>query len=397
MISVQEASNIIMKAARPLGTITVPLAEATGKILQESLAADQDFPPFDRVMMDGIALNMEAWQNGRRVFKIQGMQTAGAPPLTLESSTNCLEVMTGAMLPQGTDVVVRYEDISVEDGTARVNIEELEGWKNIHKKGTDKQKGEVLLAKGTPISPAEIAVLATVGRSMVKVSKWPRVAIISTGDELVDVSEIPEPYQIRRSNSYALQSALHEWGVAAKMHHLPDDKDQMLEALRQILEDNDCIIMSGGVSKGKRDYVPEALDQLGVQQLFHRVKQRPGKPFWFGTAPGEKAVFAFPGNPVSAFMCFYRYFRPWLLLSAGISQDRQFAVLGKDFEFFPDLTYFLQVKVKNQDGRLTADPVAGRGSGDLANLLQADAFLELPAEQEIFRAGEPYPLVVYRA
>lgn len=396
MISVQEASHIIMKEARLLRVKSVPLTEATGKVLQESVAADQDFPSFDRVMMDGIAVHLKAWENGQRSFKVQGIQPAGSPQLALENSADCLEVMTGAMLPRGADVVIRYEDVSIEDGKALINLDKPKRWANIHKKGVDKQKGEVLINEGTFISPAETAVLATVGKSMVKVSEWPRVAIVSTGDELVDVHETPRPYQIRRSNSYALQSALRQWGMEAKMYHLPDDKDQMLEHLKQVFLEHDTIILSGGVSKGKRDFVPEALDQLQVQQLFHRVKQRPGKPFWFGKAPGEKAVFAFPGNPVSTFMCFYRYFWPWLLLSAGISRDREWAVLGKDFEFAPDLTYFLQVKVKNQDGCLTAFPIVGKGSGDLANLLQADAFLELPAERSVFRKGEVYPLVVYR-
>jgi molybdopterin molybdotransferase len=222
------------------------------------------------------------------------------------------------------------------------------------------------------------------------------VAIISTGDELVAIDDKPNAYQIRRSNSYALQSALTDLGAEAVCFHLEDEKSAMEKNLTRIVKEFDVLILSGGVSKGKFDFVPGVLESIGIRKLFHQVSQRPGKPFWFGQSEEGKIAFALPGNPVSTFMCFYRYVKPWMLRSLGAPQEEVLAILGRDHSFPPPLTCFLQVSVKNEQGRLVAYPDPGGGSGDFANLKNVSGFIELPLEKSHFNAGEVFPYISFR-
>jgi molybdopterin molybdotransferase len=351
--------------------------------------------------MDGIAYRYEAALKADRL-PVEGMQPAGSPPMQLQQESACLEVMTGAMLPENTDTVTRYEDVEFfeEDGQryARLTVRPGKKGQNAHARGTDQQAGTELIKAGRVMGPAEIAVAASVGKHLVKVSLKPSIGIISTGDELVDVDQQPAPYQIRRSNTYALQAALLQMGILADMYHLADDKTTIQAGMEEALIKHDVLILSGGVSKGKKDYVPEVLESLGMEKLFHKVKQRPGKPFWFGKNLNDKVVFALPGNPVSTFMCFNRYFRPWLMRSMGAEcKPLPYARLSRDVDFKPSLTYFMQVKLQNsEDGSLLAIPEEGKGSGDFANLLYCDAFMMLPDDKEAFKTGEVYPVVVYR-
>jgi molybdopterin molybdotransferase len=251
---------------------------------------------------------------------------------------------------------------------------------------------------GGLLSAAEIGVTATVGKTQLIVGRLPKVVIISTGDELVDVDETPLPHQIRKSNVHTLAAAISAWGLNFSLLHLKDDKAEILKKLTQSLATYDVLLMSGGVSAGKLDYVPEVLEELGVTKLFHRIAQRPGKPFWFGKAEDGTPVFAFPGNPVSSFLCLHRYFFPWLRNSMGLLPvESAFAKLTEDFSFKPNLTYFLQVKLQcAENGQMWAAPKMGGGSGDLANLVDADAFLELPDGRQHFSKGEAFPCFRYR-
>lgn len=401
MIDAQEAYRIVLENHLPLKFIELPLTESQGHVLQESVYADRDFPPFDRISMDGIAYQFDqAMQHDR--FAVGGMQMAGSPVQQLKDAKACLEVMTGAMRPENTDTVTRYEDVEFfeENGQkyARLTVRPDKKGQNIHAKGLDEKAGTELLKAGCILGPAEIAVAASVGKSRLKVGLRPRIGIISTGDELIDVNQHPKPYQIRRSNTYALQAALQQMGMLADMYHLADDKITIQASMEEALIKHDVLILSGGVSKGKKDYVPEVLEGLGMKKLFHRVKQKPGKPFWFGKNLNNKVVFALPGNPVSTFMCFNRYFRPWLMRSMGAEEKPlHYAKLTTDIGFKPPLTYFMQVKLKSEkDSSLSATPYEGQGSGDFANLLACDAFMMLPDSKDVFKAGEVYPVVVYR-
>lgn len=397
MITVQAATDIVLQNTYDFGAESIPLEQAIGRILAENLSADRDFPPFDRVTMDGIAIHFDTFVAGQRDFKIEGLQAAGAPQLTLEKTTHCLEVMTGAMLPQGTETVVRYEDLDIVEGIATIKIAEIEAGQNIHKRGSDRRQGDLLVPSNRLISPAEIGVAATVGKAHLQVKKLPRVIIISTGDEIVDVTETPLAHQIRSSNAHTIQSLLTRWRIQATRLHLPDDRDATVEGLRQALKNFDVLILSGGVSMGKLDYVPEALSTLGVEKLFHKVQQRPGKPFWFGKTSAGTTVFALPGNPVSSFMCAVRYVEPWLCKSLGLPIVPQFAIINETIIFKPNLTYFLQVQLSTDEtGRMLASPLEGGGSGDLANLTEADGFLELPQGQEVYEIGEVFRFWNYR-
>jgi len=409
MITSQKALEIILNASQDFGIEEIPFLNAAGRVLKEDIKADRDFPPFNRASMDGIAITIKPFNEGVREFPIEGIQAAGSSQLTLQNLSNCIEVMTGAMTPKNTEAVIPYELVEIQEGVAKVITNDISFFQNIHKKGLDRKQDDTLISKNTVITPAEIGVLATVGKSTVNVAKLPKVMIISTGDELVEVDQTPQDFQIRRSNVYTLVHLLGELKINSDIIHISDDKPLLKEKISNILKDYDVLLFSGAVSKGKFDFLPEIFDELGVEKLFHKVRQRPGKPFWFGrkvpsgmSKQNEKkrkstVVFAFPGNPVSTFVSCMKYFYPWFKKSVGIQyENKNFAVLAKDFNFKPDLTYFLQVKIENNQGTLNAMPIAGHGSGDLANLVDNDGFIELPTGKQLFNKGEVFPLIAYR-
>lgn len=398
MITVEEALKIIDQNIRDHGVESIPLHSATGRIIREEIGADRDMPPYDRVTMDGIAIVFSEFERGRREFKVDDVAPAGSPVKHLSDSEKCLEVMTGAILPEGTDTVIPYEMVEINEGVATVQLDDIEFRQNIHFQGIDRKKGDVIIAPGKKLSSVEIGVCATVGKSEVSVSRLPKAIIISTGDELVDIDQSPLPHQIRRSNVYRIKTLLSNYHINVDTAHLNDDYEEIVNQLKKILSDYELVILSGGVSKGKFDFLPKALEELGVQKYFHRIKQRPGKPFWFGGKPGAATVFAFPGNPVSSFMCMQQYFKRWLEKSLRADENvYPKAVLNDNVLFKPDLTYFLEVKLSySQKGKLLANPVKGNGSGDLANLVDADAFIVLPRGREEFKKGEVHPLIFYR-
>lgn len=397
MVTVQEATQIVLQNSfRNILPESVSITESVGRILSEEVRADRDFPPFNRVSMDGIAINFEEWSRGRRTFYIEDIQAAGEDQKMLRKEENALEAMTGAILPENTDTIIRYEDINIMDSVASVTTQEVKKGQHIHYQGSDAKKGDILLEPGRIISPSEVALFATVGLSHVDVLSYPKAAIVSTGDELVEIDKNPEPYQIRRSNTYALHAAMKQLDWKASLFHLPDNKDFQRESLETIVASHDVIILTGGVSKGKFDYIPQVLEEIGIKKKVHQVSQRPGKPFWFGVDKKGKVVFALPGNPVSTFLCFYRYIKPWFFHSLGLPVSAYAATLGEDITFEAKLTYFLQVQVVNESGCLVAYPKAGGGSGDFANLKEVDAFLELPLDKTVFKKGEVYPLIPFR-
>jgi len=395
MISTSEATSIIQQNLWKPVSEQISLLKSVNRVLAENIISDRDFPPFDRVTMDGIAIAFDNYEKGIRNFTIEGIQAAGVPQQKLITASGCIEVMTGAMLPAGTDTIIRYEDLKISDKHAEILSATIRKGDNVHKQGNDFKKNSPLISKGSIISSAEIPLIASVGKSAVAVCTLPRTAIISTGDELVNIDEIPKPHQIRKSNVYALATGLTRFGIEAQLFHLEDNEVSIKKNLQTILPGNDLIILSGGVSKGKFDFIPATLESLGIKKHFHLVKQRPGKPMWFGTGE-NKTVFALPGNPVSTFMCFYQYIEPWLLKSLGATFSPTKAILGSDFTFNLPLTYFLQVKIKNEEGRFLAAPIPGGGSGDFVNLRDADGFLELPEGQINFKKGEVFNFISFR-
>jgi molybdopterin molybdotransferase len=393
MVTVEEAERIILEECRDFGKEVISFDKYLGRVLAEDIFADRDLPPFNRVTMDGIAISYEAYRNGTRAFKIKATQSAGEQPIEISTDDECVEIMTGAPLPSTTDTVIPYEEIEIKNGSAIIKTETALPNQNIHTVGRDKKQNEILVEANQFITPTIITIAATVGKTTLSAKKLPSIIIVSTGDELVEVNETPNPFQVRRSNNYTIKTVLKEYGLYADMLHLPDEEPITENQLKRCIDEYDIIILSGGVSMGKFDYVPAALEKLQVKKLIHKVQQRPGKPFWFGTHSKGTRVFAFPGNPVSAFLCLHRYFLPWLKTSWQLKTNKTYAILNDDFTFKPLLQYFLQVKLHiNEKGELLADPVAGNGSGDFANLLQTDAFMELPVEEFDFRKGEVFPI-----
>ncbi len=394
MITVEEAEKIILAQAADYGAEIIPFELALGRVLAENIKADRDLPPFDRVTMDGIAVNYSAIESGISTFKIKATQAAGDEPVDIEEHDDCVEIMTGAMLPGSADTIIRYEDLELRAGLATLVTNEIKRGQNIHYKGKDKKQDEIVASIGQFITPALISMVASVGETELRVRKLPRVVILSSGDELIEVDQTPSPYQIRRSNNYTVKAVLKQHHIEADMLHLPDNPEIIKKQLKNCLENYDVLLLSGGVSMGKFDHIPKALEELNVEQLFYKVQQRPGKPFWFGKHNKGPLVFAFPGNPVATFMCLHRYFLPWLSASLDIKQKPPLrAVLNNRVSFHHPLKYFLQVKLHNNEYcQLVATPVEGNGSGDFANLTDTDAFMELPLERNEFKKGEVFKI-----
>lgn len=382
MISFQEAFDTVITTARSFGSETVPLSKAVGRILAEDSLADRDFPPFDRATKDGIAIHLTE-DTSRQAYTIQGIAAAGSPQMHLTKPQNGLEIMTGAVIPKNANTVVMYEHLDIVDGKAYIK-KPIRLGQNIHQKGSDRRQGSTLLKKHTLLTAAEIGVLATVGQSKVSVQKLPKVILISTGDELVSVDSIPKPHQIRQSNSHTLQAALSNFGIDADIIHIKDDKQTIKNIIAQTMNSSDVLLISGAVSKGKFDYLPEALMELGVQKKFHRVRQRPGKPFWFGIHPVmETTVFGFPGNPVSTFASFYAYFVPWLKRCLSVATKEIHVHLDKPFENKTDLTRLINVHTFLKDGCLIAKQMNDNGSGDLVSLVNANGFIQVEPHAKI--------------
>ena len=392
MLSAAEALDRILATMPALPAERVAAVSATGRVLRQTVVAERDQPPFDRVMMDGIAIAFADVQRGTRTFPIQGTQMAGEPARRLEAA-HAIEIMTGAALPPGADCIVPVERINVADGVAVLEdgYDPLER-QFIHARASDYAEGDELLKAGRRIAPTDVAVIASAGLADIDVSALPVVRIISTGDELVPAGQAIAPHEIRLSNGPAIVSMLASHGyVGCEQDHVADERGILEERIAAHLEEADVLILSGGVSMGKADYVPEVLASLGVEVVFHKVAQRPGKPMWFGTAPGNKVVFALPGNPVSALVCCRHYVIPALAkASRSGAALPEFAALTSDVTFEPDLTCFQPVRlVSNAAGQLLALPVKTNTSGDFAALAGTDGYVELAREQTRFPSGTP--------
>lgn len=394
MIPVEEAEKIILSEVKDFGKELIPFENSLNRILAEDLFTDRDLPPFNRATLDGIAIQYSSFENGIHSFRIKAIQAAGEPSIDINNADECIEIMTGAAVPATTDTVIGYEDIEIKNGIAIIKNKSFKKGQGIHLKGTDKKENEIIVKASQIITPVIISSAASVGKTALLVKKLPKAVIISSGDELVDVHDKPNPYQIRRSNSYIIAASLERYNLKADVLHIPDNPEVTKQNIGHCMQNYDVIILSGGISMGKFDYIPGTLKDLSVKKLFHKVRQKPGKPFWFGRHENGVIVFAFPGNPVSTYMCLNRYFIPWLKSCMGLPFTKnKYAILNEDFSFTASLQYFLQVKLNMEiNGTLTAMPFEGNGSGDFANLSEADAFMELPMERNNFTKGEVFAI-----
>jgi molybdopterin molybdotransferase len=395
MLTPAEADAAIAAHLAQFPEELLSLPACAGRILRQDIHAERDAPPFDRVAMDGIAIAIAAFRRGRREFRVAAMQAAGQAPVSLEFPDDCIEVMTGATLPPGCDTVVPVERISVAAGVATIEAAYVpDPWMHVHRRAADARAGDRLLAAGMRLGGPELAIAASAGQSMLKIARLPRIAVISTGDELVEPGLPVLNHQVRRSNSYGLAAALRLAGFPpATDLHLPDQRPLLIDRLAQEIERHEVLVLSGGVSAGRFDHVPAVLAEIGVRRVFHQVSQRPGRPLWFGVNDRGVMVFALPGNPVSVLVCLARYVTPALLAAAGArATARQYVALGRAYEFRAPLTCFLPVLLEyDPDGRTMAVPRPTGGSGDFISLAGTDGFVELPQGPASHPAGLVIP------
>jgi molybdopterin molybdotransferase len=372
-----------------------PISHCVGRILRQDVCAERDNPPFDRVSMDGIAVNSRALGRGVRRYLIQATQAAGTPPLTLEHGDGAIEVMTGAILPHQADVVIPLEHYSLTDAMVTLTRDVSDTpYQNVQRRGEDAPRGTLMLRSGQLLGAPEIAVAASAGLAHLRVAAEPALMVISTGDELVEPGEPVAEHQVRRSNVYAMVAALRARGFERVGNdHIVDDEAKLRERLALHLATHDVLILSGGVSMGKFDFVPRVLTQLGVREIFHKVAQRPGKPIWFGIGPQGQAVFGLPGNPVSTLVCLIRYVVPALLAAGGAVRGahRRLALMAP-VSFDLPLALFMPVSAEPDEwGRLWAKPRPTNGSGDHISLVGTDGFIELPPGPPLQAVPNTYP------
>ncbi|HEY1764688.1 MAG TPA: molybdopterin molybdotransferase MoeA [Opitutaceae bacterium] len=396
MLTPEAAEALIFETLPTVHREDCPLSDAHGRILRADLTADRDLPPFDRVTMDGFAVRASALAKGIARFRVGGTQAAGMRPFSLGPDEQaCIEIMTGAVLPEGADCVVPYEDAKREgDWAVLAGGNSLGAGQNVHRRGSDHRAGTVVVRAGVRLSGREIAVAAACGHAVLTVSHSPRVAILSTGDELVEVDGLVAPHQIRRSNDYALRAALIRAGYPrADRFHLRDIRHEIEHMLWHVLAEYDAVLITGGVSKGKFDFLPAELERQGVRKILHGVAQRPGKPFWFGMGARLTPVFALPGNPVSAYTCLHRYVLPALDHAGGLeAQPLLRAALAEPVALRANLAWLLPVRISSGPrAELVASPGGVATSGDFGGLVETDGFLELPASEGGFPAGHMAP------
>ncbi len=391
MLSPSEADLLIGQHLQCLPIESLPLAQCAGAVLRENIYAERDEPPFDRVAMDGVALDSRAVSAGTRTFHIQATQTAGETPLSLAASDRCIQVMTGAVLPAGCDAVVPEEELALARGRAVLGpAAHAEAWRCVRRRGSETRQGTLLVSAGVKLHAPQIAIAAAAGMARIRVSSQPMLAVISTGNELIEPGEPVLAHQVRRANAYAIVSALREHGFQRVADdHLQDDLAELRVRLRFHLETHDVLVLSGGVSGGRFDLIPQVLKELGVRALVDGVAQRPGKPMWFGVAASGTAVFGLPSSAVSSLVCLTRYVLPALYGSLGQSPlPPERMALGAPVSIADAQTHFLPVRCEQDDwGRAWAQPASTHDPADSTSLAATDGFVELPPGPNTYAKG----------
>jgi molybdopterin molybdotransferase len=384
LISIEEARRLVLETVRMLGSERVALADAHGRVLAEDLTSAVDVPPFDSSAMDGFALVA----GPARELDVEGESRAGHPfEGELEPGT-AVRISTGAAVPAAATAVIPVEHTSESDG--RVSVDETAAGANIRRAGEDLRAGDVVLGRGTRLGPAELGVAASVGRAELVCAHRPRVALLVTGDELVQPGEQLGPGQIYSSNAFALAGQVAVAGAELVAREtVPDTAAGTHAALERALSGTDVVIASGGVSVGPHDHVKDALRELGVAERFWRVALRPGKPTWFGTR-ADVLAFGLPGNPVSAMVTFELFVRPALaaLQGADPAAPSASATLDEPVARNSRRQQALRVRLRHADDGLHALTTGEQGSHMLTSMLGADALALVPAGEGKLAAGE---------
>jgi len=388
MISYLEARNILTHAARSFGTESLPLEQSYDRVLTGMVRADRDYPPFDRATMDGYALRGYDLQQGIREFNIIETILAGDIVSRQLSAGECYKIMTGAPVPTGADMVIRREDTKEGEQSIQMLTDTTRPYLNIARQGEDLRSGDIVIDSPCMGEPAIIGLMASLGRKELTVARLPKVALITTGNEVVPVEAQPGPAQIRNSNRWLLQALLKKWQIDPWLYeHVPDDRTQLRDAIEKALS-ADVVILCGGVSAGDADYVPGMLEASGVTRLFHKLAIKPGKPVWCGNGPGHTMVFALPGNPFSCLVGFVLLIQPYLQACFGVPEVTSLSLpLGNAKKKYTPLDEFFPVRVHGAPARLL--PVSLNGSGDIRLGMQANALALHPAGMPDLEEGSP--------
>jgi len=409
MLTVEEALKAVIEHAKPLPPVRRSLDQALGLILAEDAVADRDQPPFDKALMDGYAVRSEDFRNGPISFRVVEEITAGKTPTRDLGFGEAASIMTGAPMPQGADAVIMFERARAV-GDSVVSDEPVSSGQNRLAQGAEIRAGEAALPSGSLLEPVRIGVLASIGRAEVPVVPRPRVAVVSTGDELVEPNEIPGPGQIRNSNAAMLRALIVRWGAdPIALRIARDDMGELTEILAEGLQ-ADALLISGGVSAGRRDLTPSALTKLGVKGIFHQIRLKPGKPLWFGIGPDRPGrdderdgatpgpapgtlVFGLPGNPVSSLVGFLLFVRPALDLLGQRPATRPAlleCVLASPFAHRGERPTYHPAKLapaKPPSRFPEAVPLDWIGSADLRTVASADGFVVFPPGDRDYPAG----------
>lgn len=396
MLTVEEAQALVMAEIAVGPAEPVPLGEALGRILREDIAATSDLPPADNSAMDGYAVRAEDLPAR---LPVTGDIPAGHPSATALSPGTAMRIMTGAFVPEGADTVVQVE--VTDGGMDTVAIHRaLPRGTNIRRRGADMRRGDLVLRSGTRIGPAELAMLAAVQKTAVAVGRRPVVAILSTGDELVDVDGVLEPGKIVNTNAHLLAALVTEAGAVPRVLGIVrDTKDATIAALETALE-SDFVISSGGVSVGAYDFVKAALEELGAKTKFWRVSMKPGKPVVLSTLR-DRVVFGLPGNPVSCLVSFHLFARPALRRAMGeegtLFPSMIHARVQGPLKGAADRRVYVRVHVAAQNGELHAHPLASQGSGSLTSMIGANGLAVVEGGTLGVEAGAIVPVLLIGA
>ncbi|MFC1528429.1 gephyrin-like molybdotransferase Glp [Candidatus Latescibacterota bacterium] len=391
MITPEAAFNSILNNIHPLHEIFVPLIESTGYTLAEEIFADRDSPAADRSAMDGYAVSHEDLAHCPRTLNLTGEVSAGSPEKPEVLPGTCVRVLTGANVPPGADTVVRVEDTEKSDDSV-VFLKTIKSGSNIRRQGEEVKKGDLLFTRGTILGAAQIGICATVGKAELNVYYRPRIAVVCTGEELRDAAEPVKVHEIRDSNGPSLRATLFTWGFTdITQKTLPDDVEVIEKELSQLAESHEVILITGGVSVGTYDFVPEAVEQIGATIQFHKVFMKPGKPFLYATLPGNRHIFGLPGNPLSVMAGFYEFVLPGLhRLSGRVEKDcriSMFLPLSHSVSSDKERVRLVIAQIQWNSNGPEVTPLKSHGSADLPAGSKADGVIVVPVNAGEITAG----------
>jgi molybdopterin molybdotransferase len=393
LLDIEVARQAVLERVSPLPEENVALDDALGRVLAADVVSADAIPPFDNSAMDGYAVRAEdtggAAPDAPVALRVVDESRAGAPATRTAGPGEAIAISTGAAMPAGCDAIVQLENVEVRDASITVTSP-VDSGRDLRHAGDDVVAGDVVLRRGVVLGPSELGVLASVGRAAVPCARRPRVAVLTTGDELVGAGCELGPGKIRDANVHSVPALARSAGAdVSAVEHTGDDASETREAIAGILS-ADVAVVCGGVSVGEHDHVRPAFDALGVDEVFWGLALRPGRPTWFGVAPAGTLVLGLPGNPVSAVVTFILLVRPALLALAGASpgRHRTWAVLDAPYKKRPGRAHFVRVRLEARDDGWHALPTKEQASHVLTSMLGADAFAIVPADHGDVAAGE---------